>query len=91
MKILIFLFFFYSVLVFLTLLMDVDIESNTGRKTKTSKSIFSCCYWNANSLLTHNKLSMLEAYNIAHKYDVICISESQLDSIVPLDGNSLYP
>ena len=33
---------------------------------------------------------MLEAYNIAHKY-IICISESQLDSTVPLDGNSLYP
>ena len=32
---------------------------------------------------------MLEAYNIAHKYDVICISESYLDSTVPLDDNSL--
>ena len=28
---------------------------------------------------------MLEAYNIAHKYDIICISESYLDSAVPLD------
>ena len=32
---------------------------------------------------------MLEAYNIAHKYDIICISESYLDSTVPLDDNSL--
>ena len=31
---------------------------------------------------------MLEAYNVAHKY-VICISESYLDSTVPLDDNSL--
>ena len=40
------------------------------------------------SLLAHNKLSMLEAYNIAQKY-VTCISESNLDSTVPLDDNSL--
>ena len=32
---------------------------------------------------------MLEAYNVAHKYDVICVSESYLDSTVPLDDNSL--
>ena len=39
-------------------------------------------------LLAHNKLSMLEAYNIGHKY-VICTSESYLYSTVPLDDNSL--
>ena len=32
---------------------------------------------------------MLKAYNIAHKYDAICISESYLDSTVLLDDNSL--
>ena len=70
--------------------MDGDIESNPGPKTKTKKEFFfSCCHWNVNSLLAHNKLSMLEAYNDAHKYDVICISESYLDSTVPLDDNSL--
>ena len=68
--------------------MDGDIESNPGPKTKTKKeNFFSCCHWNVNSLLAHNKLSMLEAYNVAHKY-VICISESYLDSTVPLDDNS---
>ena len=89
MKILIFLFFFYSAFVFLILLMDGDIEHNPGPKTKTKKpNLFSCCHWNVNSLLAHNKLSMLEAYNIAQKY-VTCISESYLDSTVPLDDNSL--
>ena len=75
--------------------MDVDIESNLGPKTKTKKgNFFSCCHWNVNSLLAHNKLAMLEAYNVAHKYhviDVICISKSYLDSVVPLDDNSLSP
>ena len=89
-KILIFLFFFYSTFVFLILLIDGDIDSNPGPKTKTKKeNFFSCCHWNVNSLLAHNKLSMLEAYNVAHKYDVICISESYLDSTVPLDDKSL--
>ena len=32
---------------------------------------------------------MLGANNIAHKHDVVCISESYLDSTAPLDDNSL--
>ena len=32
---------------------------------------------------------MLEVYNIAHKYDVIYISESYLDSTLPSNDNSL--
>ena len=74
----------------LILLIDGDIESNPGPKTKTKRpNYFSCCHWNVNSLLlAHNKLSMLEAYNIAHKY-VIYISESYSDSTVTLDDNSL--
>ena len=74
---------------FLILLMDGDIESNPGPKTKTKSTFFFMlpleCQWS----IAHNKLSMLEAYNIAHIYDVICISESYLDSTVPLDDISL--
>ena len=40
-------------------------------------------------LEAHNKLPMLEAYNTACKYNVICISESYLDSTLPLDSLSL--
>ena len=32
---------------------------------------------------------MFEAFNIACKYDFLCISESYLDSTIPLDDNSL--
>ena len=89
-KILIFLFFFYSVFVFLILLIDGDIESNPGLKSKTKKpNFFFTCHWNANNLLVHNNLSMLEAYNIVHKQmSYVSISESYLHSIVPLDDNS---
>ena len=70
--------------------MDGDIESNPGPKIKTKKeNLFSCCHWNVNNLLAHNKLAMLEAYSVAHKYNVICTSESYLDSTVPLDDKSL--
>ena len=64
---------------FLILLMDGDIESNPGPKTKTEKpNFFTLCHWNVDRLLVHNKLSMQEAYSMAHKYDVICISEAYI-------------
>ena len=72
-------------------MMDGDIESNPGSKTKTKKpNFFSCCHWNVNSILAHNKLSVLEAYNIAHKYVIISISESYLDSTVPLGSIHMF-
>ena len=65
MKIWIFLFFFYGAFVFLILLMYGDTESNPGPKTKTKMpNFFSCCHWNVNSPLAHNKLSMLEVCNM---------------------------
>ena len=60
---------------FLILLTDGGIESNQGHKTKNKMPNFFLCYHcNVNSLLAHNKLSMLKAHNIAHKCDIICIS-----------------
>ena len=35
-------------------LTHVDIE-NPGPKRRTS-NYFSCCHWNVNSIMTHNKL-----------------------------------
>ena len=70
--------------------MHGDIEPNPRPKPTTKNSKFcSCCHWNVNSLVAHNKLSVLEAFNITHKYDIICIAESCSDSIVALDGNAL--
>ena len=62
---------------FLILLMDGDLESRKLKpKTKTKKEFFfSCCHWNVNSLLAHNKLAMLETYNIAHKYDALFLTQ----------------
>ena len=55
-----------------------DIESNPGPKRGTS-NYFSCCHWNVNSIMAHNILSLLSAYNTLHKFDVTCISETYLD------------
>ena len=57
-----------------------DIEINPGPSNDT-KSL-SVCHWNLNGIAAQNyvKLSMLEAYNALHNYDIICISETYLDS-----------
>ena len=80
------LFFFCSFFVLILLLKHGDIEINPGPKKKLAKC-FSCCHWNVNSILAHNKLSLLTAYNSALNYDLICLTETYLDSTV--DPNNL--
>ena len=64
----------YKVIVFLVLLLFSlgDNEVNPG----------SCCHWNVNSIVAHNKLSLTIAYNTVQKVDVIYISETYLNSSV---------
>ena len=52
---------------------------------------FEICHWNLNSLLTYNynKLFLLRAYIAVHKFDVICLSETYLDSTVASDDGNL--
>ena len=69
----------------LTLLQHGDIELNPGPK------YFFICHWNLNSLTAHNylKVSQLQAFNLVHKFDILCISETHLDSSVSKDDNAL--
>ena len=80
------IFFFCSFFVLILLLKHGDIEIDPGPKKKLSKC-FSCCHWNANSILAHNKLSLLAAYNSVLNYDLICLTETYLDSAI--DPNNL--
>ena len=65
----------------LLLICAVDIELNQGpRKNNTSYNFLFFCYWNLNSIAAHklnclniSKLSLLEAYNVEHKLDMICL------------------
>ena len=63
-------------------------KKNLEKKKYDSLSIF---LWNAGSLVAHNyqKLSSLQAFNSIHKFDLICISESFLNSSTSSNNPSL--
>ena len=65
-----------------------DVEINLGPKRKAVRTL-SICHWNSNSICAHNfaKSSLLRAYVNVHKFDIICFSETYLDSNI--DGKSL--
>ena len=65
-----------------------DVQLNPGPKDKSCIA-FSICHWNLNSITAHGyaKVSPLEAYIVAQKFHVVCISETYLDSSTAYDGN----
>ena len=79
---------FYSTIIFLLLVQHGDIKINPGPREKQLKYFLGCC-WKVNSLLAHDKISLLTVYNTIHQYDVIHLSEIFLDSSVSLDGHNL--
>ena len=60
-----------------------DVELNPGSKRNAAQT-FSICHWNLNSICAHNfaKLPVLRAYVNVHKVDIICFSETYLDSSI---------
>ena len=74
----------------LTLFICGDVELNPGPKN-TKSYYFSLCHWNLNSLPAHDfsKLSIIEAYNTHHNFDMICLSENYLDSTYADDDTRL--
>ena len=76
---LLFLFIFQHFLTFKLLLRSGDIETQLGTRSKNSISVGK---FNINRLSAHNvaKLSSLKAFNSVHNFDIICLSESFLDS-----------
>ena len=58
-----------------------DIELNPGPKPISFKC-FSICHWNLNSITSHGflKVKLSTTYNVMHKFDIICISESYLNT-----------
>ena len=68
-----------------------DIEMNPGPKPNPFHS-FSICHWNLNSLAAHNylKVSLLRTYVAIKKFDVVCLSETYLDSSYLSDNDNFY-
>ena len=71
-----------------------DIEENPGPKY----SSLTFCHWNLNGLTAHDstKISLLEAYITQRNYDIICLTETFLnssilsgDNRIKIDGYSL--
>ena len=62
-----------------------DIELNLRQKSNSCEN-FSVCHWNLNSISAHNfsKVSLLNAYTFLHSFNIICLSETYLDSSICL-------
>ena len=58
-----------------------DIKLNPGLKRDINQC-FSVCHWNLNSVVSHDfsKIQSLIIYNCMHKFDIICHSESYVNS-----------
>ena len=84
-------FFFLITFLSLLLILSNDVELNPGPKKDSPKRNFSIAHWNLKSIAVQNfvKLSQLEAYNTMHSYDLICSSETWLDSATSINSNDL--
>ena len=65
----------------LLLLRSGDIEINPGPK---KSSVIKFCHWKLNGLAAHDflQVSLIEAFITTHNSDIICLSETFLDSTV---------
>ena len=68
----------------LLLVLSGDIHTNPGPSTRKDLKFFQ---WNLNSLCARDgvKKYLIEVYDAIHKYDVIAVSESMLDSTIKND------
>ena len=72
------------------IILSGDVKTNPGPQSKRFQEC-SICHWNLNSIATHSsvKVSLLKMYIIIYNYDVICLSETYLDSSILSDDNNL--
>ena len=72
------------------ILLSADVELNPGPK-RVSTSNISIRHRDIKSISSPNyiKLSLLKAYIAIHKFDIICLSETYLDSSTTSDDDNL--
>ena len=72
------------------ILLSWDVHLNPGPSQDTGQSI-SFSHWNLNSVCSNKfeKISLLTSFNTVHKYDVICLSETFLNSDTLFDDENL--
>ena len=62
-----------------------DVEVNPGPKKKDKDCLSVCQNLNSISTCGYSKLFILNSYNLLHKFNIICLSETYPDSNTPLD------
>ena len=67
-----------------------DVEKNLGPKSYSAQYL-TICHWNLNSIAADNltKIAFLKAYLSVHKLDIVCLSETFLDSSIAIDDDNL--
>ena len=80
--------FFYRFLIKQLLIICGDVHVNPGPKNKDNLSV---AHWNLNSVSVHDfeKLRSLQAFNSVYQFDIICLSETFLDSSFSSDDIDL--
>ena len=65
----------------LLLLLSGDIETNPGPKRSSNIKF---CHWNLNGLAAHDfiKVPLVEAFITSNNFDLVCLSETFLDSTI---------
>ena len=68
----------------LLLLLSGDIETNSGPKRSSNIKFF---HWNLNGLAAHNfiKVPLVETFITNNNFDLVCMSETFLDSTLLKD------
>ena len=79
------------VIVLLMLLVCDDIELNLGPRKRYTCYNLSVFHWNLNIIAAHNfkKVNLLEAYNTVNTFDIVYLSETDLDSSIFFDDDNL--
>ena len=64
-----------------------DTETNPGPKKQSCLTFF---HWNLNGLASNDfiKLPLIEVYIATNNLDIVCLSETFLDSGIPNDDNT---
>ena len=76
-----------------SILLSGDVEVQPG-PTSNGCETLSVSHWNLNSICSHDfsKISQFIAFNAEHKFDIVCFSETFLNSdTLPNDNNLVIP
>ena len=73
-----------------SILLSGDVELHPGPDTSSSQTL-SIYHWNLNSLSVRNfeKVNLLSAFNTLHNFDILCLSETYLNSGILSDDVNL--